>query len=89
MADAIIPQTEPAAASQSVVLGLYHVAPSASKTDIINQLQARLAQLSAMLCTTYGGGFETFDNWSEDVKDNYLWGCATMADECRELCQRL
>ena len=90
MADQIIPeieqtQTKPLAFAS----GIYQLAPDASKIDVIDHLQARLAQLSAMLCTTYGAGFDTFDNWSSEVKENYLWGCASLAQECDALTRRL
>lgn len=90
MADLIIPEIEPTQTRPlAFATGLYQLAPEASKIDIMDQLQARLAQLSAMLCTTYGAGFATFDNWSDTVKENYLWGCASLAQECDELSHRL
>lgn len=91
MTAAIIPQTEatPANASNATVLGIYHVAPGTPKMDIIDQLQARLAHLSAMLCTTYGAGFQTFDNWSETIKEDYLWSCAMLVNECRDLSKHI
>ncbi len=64
---------------------LYRLSPDANTLDVRDQLGARLAQLTSMLQMIHGNGFENFDNWSDDVKDNYLWGCSMLAEECRAL----
>lgn len=64
---------------------LYQLRPDATPLDVRDQLDARLSQLAAMLCMTYGAGFETFDNWADSIKENYLGGCAMLAKECEEL----
>lgn len=69
--------------------GLYQLKHGVNKTDIHDQLAARLAQLSAMLDCTYGCGAETFQNWSFHIKDNYMWACASIAKECRELASHI
>lgn len=57
--------------------------------DVRNQLDVRLSQLQSMLTMTYGAGFETFDNWSDTIKENYLWACSMLADECKELTRHI
>lgn len=66
-------------------LPLYAVSKDASADDIRNQLAARLSQLGAMLTVICGAGAETFDSWSTEIKDDYLWGCSMIAHECKEL----
>lgn len=68
---------------------LYQLHPDATDRDIRDQLYARLSQLSAMLTITCGDGFETFDSWNSSVKENYLFGCAMMVDECEKLAEHL
>lgn len=69
--------------------GLYQLKDDASQVDIIDQLNARLGQLSAMLTMTCGTGREHFDQWSDGVKGNYLWAASMIADECKELALHL
>lgn len=64
---------------------LYSVSEKASRSDVHNQLNGRLGQLSAMLTITCGVGAGVFDDWSTEIKDDYLWACAMIAKECREL----
>lgn len=68
---------------------LYQLRPDATPIDVQDQLHARLLQLHAMLTMTYGEGFETFDNWADSIKENYLWGCAMLAKECEELARHV
>lgn len=64
---------------------LYQLHPDADPGDVRDQLSARLAQLSAMLMMIHGNGFDNFESWSDHVKQNYLWGCSMLAEECKEL----
>jgi hypothetical protein len=53
-----------------------------------DSLSSSLSQLSAML-NTVSAGFETFNDLSPKVKENYLWACATLATECEQMVDRL
>jgi DNA repair protein RadC len=64
--------------------GLYKV-DSNNTLAAKNQLTARLAQLDAMLQMVIGDGIQTFTCVSAGVQEDYLWGCAMMAQECRQL----
>jgi hypothetical protein len=64
---------------------LYALANGAKRDDIQSTLSAKLAQLKAMLCITYGCGAGTFQNLSVDIQENYMWACADLAAECRAL----
>ena len=64
---------------------IYALAEDATPREIQNHLCARLTQLSAMLMTIHGCGIGTFEGWSERVKDDYLFGCSMVAEECKEL----
>ena len=44
-----------------------------------NILARKAVQLSSMLETIYGAGFESFDQYSSVIKHNYLWSCADLA----------
>lgn len=68
---------------------IYQAKPDASTDSITNHLGAKLAQLSAMLHLVYGEGLERFNNMNDTIQDNYLWSCAMIADECKELAERL
>jgi len=55
--------------------------------DMLNDLQQRLDQVSAMLTMTYGN--ESFDQWRGDIKDNYLWACSTMIDQAKGMASKI
>jgi hypothetical protein len=69
----------------SAVAPVYAIAEGASAGDLCNHLDTRLAHLSALLEVAYGGGGEAFRGYSDEIQDQYLWACAQLADECREL----
>lgn len=64
---------------------LYQITPSATKIDARDQLDARVAQVSAMLLTITGEGFNHFKNMDDTAQQNCLWACAMAVDECQEL----
>lgn len=66
---------------------LYALAEGAERNDIQSTLSAKLGQLEAMLMITYGCGAETFQNWSSEIQDNYMWSCANLAKECGALAE--
>lgn len=63
----------------------YQLHADATTIDVHNQLSVRLSQLCAMLIMTTGEGFETFDSWNDKIKEDYLWACSMLAEECRGL----
>ena len=69
--------------------GIYTIDPNADKMELRDHLHTRLLQLHAMLMITYGCGAETFQNWSKDVQENYMWACSSMADECKGIARLL
>lgn len=68
---------------------IYQANPDAAAGDISDHLNAKLGQLSAMLHLIFGEGLGRFNNMSDTIQDNYLWSCAMIADECKELAERL
>ena len=68
---------------------IYQANPDAQATDVTDHLNAKLGQLSAMLHLIFGEGLGRFNNMSDTIRDNYLWSCAMIADECKELAERL
>ena len=50
--------------------------------DAFDTLTAKLAQLQAMLNMTYGNASETFNEMNERLRDNYLWACDGLVDDC-------
>ena len=68
---------------------IYQAKPDASSVDITDHLNAKLGQLSAMLHLIFGEGLGRFNNMNDTIQDNYLWSCAMIADECKELVERL
>lgn len=65
--------------------GLYQLQSGVTSGEVLDQLETRIYQLSAMLTMICGGGFDTFNNWNDQIRGDYLWACSMMADECREL----
>jgi len=51
----------------------------------IDALTQKSAQLHAMLEMTYGEARECFSNMNRELRDNYLWGCASLAHEIEKL----
>ncbi len=68
---------------------IYQTKSDAATEDITDHLNAKLGQLSAMLHLIFGEGLERFTNMNDTIQDNYLWSCAMVADECKELAERL
>lgn len=92
MAESILPaQSKPndRAVGFAAVGPFYTLHPDVTPFDVRDQLNARLAQLNAMLEMTHGNGRESFDSWSDEVRDNYLWSCSMLAKECEELTNHL
>lgn len=68
---------------------LYQLQDGVAATDIKDQLNARLGHLFAMLTITHGAGAESFNDWSDEIKDDYMWSAAMIAEECKELAEHL
>lgn len=67
------------------VSGLYALTADSTANDVLDQLQARLLQLRAMLCMTTGHAFDSFNEHSEELRQAYMYNCSLAADECGEL----
>jgi hypothetical protein len=65
--------------------GLYAIAPDADRTDMLDQLSARLTQLEAMISSTCGAAGETFRSMSAGRQDAFMWACLSLAKEANEL----
>lgn len=68
---------------------VYQAKPDAETTDVTDHLNARLGQLSAMLHLIVGEGLGRFQNMNNTIQEDYLWSCAMISDECKELVERL
>ena len=64
---------------------VYQLRPDVGELDLVDELDAKLTHLRAMLQQTYGGSGESFRNYNNHIQDNYMWACATLADECQVL----
>lgn len=63
-----------------------HAADSnTSSANARDELSGKLAQLRAMLTVVSGSGFESFNEFNDELRGNYLWACATLATECEQL----
>lgn len=54
--------------------------------DEIDRLTTHTAQLSAML---NGMGFDSFNSFNEEIKQNYLWACSNQATEIDKIANQL
>jgi hypothetical protein len=61
------------------------VAMHSMPMEDFDKLSMKLAILHANLELIYGEGFENFETYSDNLKDVYLWGCATLASEALDL----
>jgi len=53
-------------------------------SDQYDELTKRAAQLTALLGSIYGEGFESFSNLCDIYRDNVLWLAADLAREIKE-----
>lgn len=60
-------------------------AASEQQAEAINMLSNKVTQLHSMLTVIIGEGFESFNNYNDNIKENYLWACADIADEVKRL----
>ena len=51
-------------------------------TDAFDMLTAKLAQLQSMLHMTYGNAHDAFESMDGKLRENYLWACTDMVNEC-------
>lgn len=56
--------------------------------DALNDLQARLSQLTAILTVTLDEDY-SFSRWSPDIQSDYLWGCTEMAKQAKAFTKQL
>lgn len=62
---------------------------SGNVIDRLDDLNQKLAQLESVLVMTHGDAGESFRSMNDDLQDNYLWTCRTLASECKELASGL
>jgi len=48
-------------------------------------LYAKLAALTANLSLISGEGFTAFSQSNSETQHHYIWGCSSLADECRDI----
>lgn len=60
-----------------------------SAFDTLGKLQGKLAQLTAILNSIYGGGFESFQCLNDTLQENILWACADLSEDCERLADSL
>lgn len=63
--------------------------PKEEHENPIDALTRKSAQLSALLSTTYGNCFESFEACNDTIKQNYLWACADLAHEVEVLASHM
>lgn len=57
--------------------------------EVINQLHAKLEHLRSMTIMLCGEGYQNFEQYNDEIKENYLWACSNMAKEARDLSRKL
>jgi hypothetical protein len=53
-------------------------------SEQLEDLTAKLTQLSALMAHAYGESGEAFRNLNDDLQDTYLWHCADVALDCHQ-----
>ncbi len=66
-------------------VALYRLSEKAVRADVVDQLNMRLDHLTTMLTLITGEASESFNQHSAEIRDSYVCGCYTLANECREL----
>ena len=93
MASSIIAASNESAANADLKFtaagAIYQAKTGTRKADITDHLNAKVGQLSAMLHLIVGEGLGRFQCMSDTIQDDYIWSCAMIADECKELVERL
>ena len=57
-----------------------------TEIDVLDELNNRLHQLSAMMKITGDtGDSDSFHRWSDEIQSNYLWACSEMVDQANVL----
>lgn len=69
----------------SKAVRVYAIASEATEFDVRMLLEARLAQLEALLMMPTCDGLDAFQDMTDDKQGNYLWACSYLATEAREL----
>jgi len=57
--------------------------------DACDVLSRKAAQLSALLTVIVGEGFDSFNLYNDEIKQNYLWACQDLAWEVKSLSGRV
>lgn len=65
------------------------IRPEADIDTVAEHLHAKLWHLEAMLAMTCGGAGMVFRSSSEDTQESFLFGCSTIAEECRAIFEAL
>ena len=68
---------------------IYRIADGVTEGDIHDQLLAKSGQLVAMLHMVTGEGSCYFSRTNQTLRDNFLWSCKQMAQECHDLASQL
>ena len=63
--------------------------PQYHNEDTIDRLNRKASQLHALISTTVGGGFVSFNLWNDTIKENFLWACADLSKEVEETAAKL
>lgn len=68
---------------------IYVLASTADVLALTDQFTARQVQLQALLAMTHGNAGDVFRRMDADCQENYLWACAMIAGEMRELTEAI
>lgn len=64
---------------------LYCLHPDADALAVSDQIDARQAQLTALLSMTKGAAGEVFRTMADPLQESYMWACEMLAMEVQEL----
>lgn len=69
--------------------GMYTLTDGTKTTDVYEYLNNRTSQLTSLLDSIGGEGYEDFKGLNESTQGNYLWLCADLARECAQLTEAI
>lgn len=68
---------------------VWDISPNATKSDLVDEVSTSLAHLEAMTANIYGGGFDTFNNLNDALKQSYLWAISEKLGHAKAAFARL
>ena len=68
---------------------LYALADGVTQSGIYETLVTKIGQLNSLLICILGEGAKSFNNWNDEIRENYLSNAQMLAEECKGLADNI